>query len=83
MVKQCFSILCSLVLGLVCCGVPIAMAESNHKAQAADGFDEMLSSYQYPFAVDTYRFVSQGTSLEMAYMYLEPKRSALPMQRAK
>jgi pimeloyl-ACP methyl ester carboxylesterase len=77
MVKQCFSILYSLALGLGCC-VPIAMAESNHKAQMEDGFDEMLSSFQYPFAVDTYRFVSQGTSLDMAYMYLEPKRSALP-----
>ena len=40
-------------------------------------FTADLKGYAYPFEVKTYAFESQGTALEMAYMYL-PARKDLP-----
>ena len=37
--------------------------------------DKRLSNLNYPFAVDTYHFTSQGKALDMAYMYLPPKEN--------
>jgi pimeloyl-ACP methyl ester carboxylesterase len=38
-----------------------------------DGFDKRLSSYEYPYEVETFEFTSQRKELEMAYMDVEPE----------
>ncbi len=40
--------------------------------------DKRLSNLNYPFAVDTYHFTSQGKALEMAFMYL-PSKDNMPV----
>jgi len=37
-------------------------------------YDKRLSTFSYPFSVNTFSFESQGEKIEMAYMYLPPKR---------
>ena len=56
--------------------VCVAMLADPVWGQADVAFDENLTGYQYPFAVQTYAFRSQGQDLQMAYMYLPAKDPA-------
>lgn len=60
-------------------GLLWALAALLHlPAWAEDGepaYDARLDGYEYPFPVKTFRLSSQRQDLEMAYMYLPPKRS--------
>ncbi|MGM0558963.1 MAG: alpha/beta fold hydrolase [Myxococcota bacterium] len=38
-----------------------------------DGFDKHLTSYEYPYEVETFEFTSQRKKLEMAYMDIQPE----------
>ena len=59
-------------------GSRLALAEEKISSAAPLKYDEMLTLYQYPFPFDKYKFSSQGKNLEMAYMYLVPKKQNSP-----
>src|SRR5690554_2226094 len=57
-----------------------AQAATNAEAKPAaevpydgPGFDARLTNYEYPYAVSFYKFDTQGQSLEMAYMDIQPE----------
>ena len=64
----------SLVISLVLLSGSIAVAQQPSTTLS---YDKMLSTYEYPFPVRRYAFVSQGRALETAYMYL-PSRGDRP-----
>ncbi len=47
-------------------------ADSAKPDDGRGGFDKRLSSYEYPYDVETFAFESQRKKLEMAYMDVEP-----------
>lgn len=59
-------------------GSRLALAVDKIRSAESLKYDEMLTSYQYPFPFDKYKFSSQGKNLEMAYMYLVPKKQNSP-----
>src|SRR5690554_1591031 len=57
---------------------PVEQAQAQEAADTpADaptkGFDARLSTYEYPYEVSFYKFETQGQTLEMAYMDVEPE----------
>ncbi len=61
------------------CVVCVALPASAGNSQAPAAYGARLSGYTYPFAVDAFRFESQGQELAMTYMYLPPKEPGGPV----
>lgn len=62
-------VICLLFLSLLfsCATKKIVSEQKPH-----DGFDSILSGYQYPFPVSSYAFQAQGQNLQMSYMDIRP-----------
>ena len=53
---------------------PVATETSLATSETGSRFDARLSGFEYPFAVETMTFESQGTTVEMAYMDVNPEQ---------
>lgn len=64
-------ILCLMLLILIASCASPKKAETVKKNH--EGFDSVLSEYNYPFPVSYYTFESQGEKMRMAYMDIKPE----------
>ena len=64
-------ILCMLTL-LLTVACASNQNSSNDKSKTAEGFDALLTGYEYPYPIKYYNFEGQGQKLSMAYMDLKP-----------
>ena len=65
-------ILCMLAL-LLTTACATNQKASNENSKKAEGFDKVLTGYQYPYPVSYYNFEGQGQKLQMAYMDVKPE----------
>lgn len=62
-----------LTLSLACAHKP---SENKDTKALQKGFDAELTTYSYPFPVETYKFRSQEQDLKMTYMDINPRQDA-------
>ena len=65
-------ILCMLAL-LLTTACATNQKASNENSKKAEGFDKVLTGYEYPYPVSYYNFEGQGQKLQMAYMDVKPE----------
>jgi len=62
------------LLYLILAGLLLAASGTAYAEAAATGYGVELEGFPYPYAVEHFRFTSQGLDLQMGYMDVKPKK---------